>query len=279
MFKSKIIAGITLLVFFIVTTSILTAGLIIKNKGGNSIISQNNSKETSGTITLSAEVVSGHSSAADCWIIISNYVYDVSLFLASHPGGAETITPYCGKDASKAFTSKDKNPAVSHSSTADVMLKDYLIGGLGGNINTTIPYPTGISVNGKISPNMLPTGISQQQTKVSLTLTSTEVAKHSKQIDCWMIISGNVYNFTAYISQHPGGNVMIPYCGKDGTIAFQNKGGQGTHSNYANSLLTSYFLGPLNSTVELGNDNSSLNTQVTPILPPTNNHESESEDD
>jgi cytochrome b involved in lipid metabolism len=119
----------------------------------------------------------------------------------------------------------------------------------------------------------------QVPTPISITLTSTEVANHNTPSDCWMIISGNVYNFTAYVSQHPGGYAMAPYCGKDGTIAFQNKGGQGTHSNYANSLMTSYLLGPLNSTTQLETGNSSANTQTTPILFPTNNRESEDEDD
>jgi len=61
-----------------------------------------------------------------------------------------------------------------------------------------------------------------------------------------VIISGNVYDLTRYISIHPGGaGEIIPYCGKDGTIAFAGA----SHSSYANSLLNSYFIGDFGATI------------------------------
>jgi len=36
--------------------------------------------------------------------------------------------------------------------------------------------------------------------------TLSDVQKHNTSGDCWMILSGGVYNVTSYISQHPGGN-------------------------------------------------------------------------
>lgn len=44
-----------------------------------------------------------HKNARDIWISIDNKVYDVSEFLKSHPGGAEAILKYGGRDATKAF--------------------------------------------------------------------------------------------------------------------------------------------------------------------------------
>lgn len=51
-----------------------------------------------------------------------------------------------------------------------------------------------------------------------------EVAKHATKDDCWVVILGKVYDVTAAISQHPGGEkAIINQCGKDGTQAFKNQ--------------------------------------------------------
>jgi cytochrome b involved in lipid metabolism len=86
-----------------------------------------------------------------------------------------------------------------------------------------------------------------------IVLTATEVAKHNKQSDCWMIISNKVYDLTSAISGHPGGaSTILPYCGKDGTTAFATKdlSKPKTHSSFANDSLTNYFLGNLNQSYE-----------------------------
>lgn len=51
-----------------------------------------------------AEVMK-HNTLEDCWIAIDGHVYDVSRFLAQHPGGAARILRFAGGDASKAFKS------------------------------------------------------------------------------------------------------------------------------------------------------------------------------
>lgn len=47
--------------------------------------------------------VQNHSSKDDCWVIIHDKVYDVTSFMAEHPGGSGVILKYAGKDATKAF--------------------------------------------------------------------------------------------------------------------------------------------------------------------------------
>jgi cytochrome b involved in lipid metabolism len=100
------------------------------------------------------------------------------------------------------------------------------------------------------------------QTSTGTTLTTSEVAKHNTASDCWVIVSGNVYNVTNYLGMHPAGaNAIIPYCGQDITVAFNSiKGGRG-HSSQANSILQNYFVGQLNQTVS---------ASQTPVLSPTN---------
>jgi cytochrome b involved in lipid metabolism len=80
-----------------------------------------------------------------------------------------------------------------------------------------------------------------------------EVAQHNKKDDCWTIISGNVYNITAYVPRHPGGDTILEACGTDSTILFTSrtsedgeKIGSGTpHSSNAASQLQNYLLGPV----------------------------------
>ena len=64
-----------------------------------------------------------HNNQDDCWLIISNNVYDATDYLYNHPGGAMTIIPYCGSDATVAYQSERK-----HGFRAEADLSRLLIG-------------------------------------------------------------------------------------------------------------------------------------------------------
>ncbi|KAF5374785.1 hypothetical protein D9758_000147 [Tetrapyrgos nigripes] len=49
------------------------------------------------------EQVAEHNSPSSCWVIINDRVYDVSDFLSEHPGGANIILKYAGRDATLAY--------------------------------------------------------------------------------------------------------------------------------------------------------------------------------
>ncbi|KAF9455693.1 FMN-dependent dehydrogenase-domain-containing protein [Collybia nuda] len=49
------------------------------------------------------EQVAPHNSSQSCWVIIRNNVYDVTEFLQEHPGGAQIILKYAGRDATRAY--------------------------------------------------------------------------------------------------------------------------------------------------------------------------------
>ena len=49
-----------------------------------------------------AEVAQKNTSA-DCWVAIDGGVYDLTMWIRSHPGGSGAITQLCGKDGTSRF--------------------------------------------------------------------------------------------------------------------------------------------------------------------------------
>lgn len=73
-----------------------------------------------------------------------------------------------------------------------------------------------------------------------------EVARHASPSDCWMVIDGVVYDFTAYLPKHPADPALIrKYCGRDASEAFRTKDAGRPHSPYAQQLLPTYRKGVL----------------------------------
>jgi cytochrome b involved in lipid metabolism len=85
-------------------------------------------------LTLNLAEISKHNTRSDCWLLINNKVYNVSSFIAAHPGGAGTIIPNCGKESTQAFNTKGGN--TPHSANANSMLQGYYIGDLNQQTNT-----------------------------------------------------------------------------------------------------------------------------------------------
>lgn len=85
----------------------LACGLVILGAGvsfwsvNSSIV---RSDATFASVFPVSEVMK-HNTMDDCWIAIDGHVYDVSKFLAQHPGGAARILRFAGSDASSAFRS------------------------------------------------------------------------------------------------------------------------------------------------------------------------------
>jgi cytochrome b involved in lipid metabolism len=88
-------------------------------------------------------------------------------------------------------------------------------------------------------------GSSSSSSSASTTYTLADVAKHSTGSDCWMAIEGRVYDVTAFISRHPGGNEILRGCGKDATQLFETQGGEGSHSSTAREILNGLQIGTL----------------------------------
>jgi cytochrome b involved in lipid metabolism len=86
-------------------------------------------------VVLTLTEIALHNNQSNCWIIVSNNVYDVTSALGNHPGGASTIVSYCGKEATGAF--QTKNIGNNHSSSAYSWLNQLKLGSVGQTVNQT----------------------------------------------------------------------------------------------------------------------------------------------
>lgn len=81
------------------------------------------------------------------------------------------------------------------------------------------------------------TGVKAPAASTPATSTSTaataytlaQVSAHTDGNNCWTAINGDVYDLTAWIAAHPGGEgAILSICGKDGSSAFNGQhGGRG----------------------------------------------------
>jgi cytochrome b involved in lipid metabolism len=272
----KNLTTISIFIFGVVVTSILTAGLVFyqnNNQLQNGVGNQGGSGNQTGSIVLDMTEIAKHNSVQSCWLLINNKVYDVTSYFGMHPGGAQTILPTCGQDATTAYATKGRNNGRDHSSQAYSLLTQYYIGDFKQTINNSASGKTNNTSQASATTNTQTTNktptTAQPSTTVekstSLTLTSAEVAKHNTTGDCWMIISNKVYNVTSAMNSHPGGvTTILNYCGQDGTQGFATKDIGRNHSGTAYSLLANYYLGDLNQSVT---SQSLQNTPATPPLP------------
>ena len=74
-----------------------------------------------------------HRSAQSCWVSFKGKAYDVTSFVADHPGGDDLILNNAGTDVGNIMKDKDSH---DHSESAYEMLEEYVIGRLGTEATT-----------------------------------------------------------------------------------------------------------------------------------------------
>lgn len=75
------------------------------------------------------------------------------------------------------------------------------------------------------------------------TFTLAEVAQHNNDADCYAAINGYVYDLTAWIDQHPGGDRnILRICGTDGSDAYNQQHGR---NREAQNILAGFEVGTL----------------------------------
>lgn len=78
--------------------------------------------------------------------------------------------------------------------------------------------------------------------------TLTQVAEHNQAPDdCWLAISGKVYDVSGFGEKHPGSEAVYQGCGQDATPLFETRPmGSGTpHSDKARGFLPNFYIGDL----------------------------------
>lgn len=109
------------------STTFLPSGTVSAPNGPTTIAAETN-PTTTGVVGYTLAELGRHASTTSCWLLIGGRVYDVTTYLRNHPGGARTITPWCGKEATRAFATEDGRG--EHSTSAYQLLEDYYIGNL-----------------------------------------------------------------------------------------------------------------------------------------------------
>lgn len=75
----------------------------------------------------------------------------------------------------------------------------------------------------KSTPETVTTNVNKIPGK---TFTMAEVEKANTPENCYSAINGKVYDLTAWINQHPGGDKnILRICGKDGSSAYNGEHG------------------------------------------------------
>jgi 4-hydroxysphinganine ceramide fatty acyl 2-hydroxylase len=75
--------------------------------------------------TFTRAEVESHNTEKSCYVTLGKNVYDVTDFVDSHPGGADLIMEYAGKDIADILRDETSHP---HSETAYEVLDDSLVG-------------------------------------------------------------------------------------------------------------------------------------------------------
>ncbi|KRX01582.1 Cytochrome b5-like heme/steroid binding domain [Pseudocohnilembus persalinus] len=140
-----------------------------------------------------------HSEQNDIWVCIDGQVFDVSNYLAEHPGGSKILIKHGGKDATKEFQN------VGHSSYAISLRDNHKIG-----------------VIEQKKPSVQYEKWAKHQLKINTEYTFEEVISHQSKGDIWVVIDRIVYDLSEFANQHPGGkDVLIKTKGTDALKQFQ----------------------------------------------------------
>lgn len=138
-------------------------------------------------------------------------------------------------------------------STLAILIAIVSVGALAGIYFFTQDEPSTTPTPSISNETQTPAGSDTDTAKAS-SYTTAQVAEHSTKDDCWTIVNDNVYDITAYIPRHPGGQKdILEACGTDGTSLFTERKtaggesvGSGTpHSSRAADQLESLKIGTL----------------------------------
>ncbi|KAH7055466.1 hypothetical protein BKA57DRAFT_490167 [Linnemannia elongata] len=122
--------------------------------------------------------VAKHTKADDCWLIHNNKVYNVSDFVADHPGGEEFILDHAGKDVTALM--KDELEHL-HSDGAYEMLDELLIGALSSSTTTTTTAATTTTTSATTTATKRQQHEAEMHRRLGANVTDTKNAETGEQ--------------------------------------------------------------------------------------------------
>ena len=69
------------------------------------------SSASAGVKSYTMTQVKGHGTTSSCWAVVKNDVYDLTKWIAKHPGGPDNIKQLCGTDATSKFEAQHESEA------------------------------------------------------------------------------------------------------------------------------------------------------------------------
>ncbi len=95
-----------------------------------SVITATAEPETAPTETKKAGFtmveVATHNNEASCYVVVGTGVYDVTEWIAKHPGGPEAIKGLCGVDGTETFTKQHGTFQKAKDTLASYMIGDLI---------------------------------------------------------------------------------------------------------------------------------------------------------
>ena len=149
--------------------------------------------------------VAAHGTAADCWSAIQGTVYDLTSWVAQHPGGSRAITSLCGTDGTAAFNAAHRGQGSPAQELASLAIGPLATGGASPS-----PTPSSTSSPTPSSSASAAAGTSEYSMR--------EVRRHRRPGDCWTVVDGSVYDLSSWIASHRVGvHAVARLCGHDAT--------------------------------------------------------------
>ena len=125
-----------------------------------------------------------------CFVTLKNRVYDVTQFVPDHPGGADLILNYRGKDVSEMMSDITSH---EHSESAYEMLEEYLIGILSTSKPSSLADTESTLVDSKDPKEIYATGLTCEEDLNVPTDINNDFAKH-KFLDLSSPLLPQVFN-------------------------------------------------------------------------------------
>lgn len=84
----------------------LAAGSVAALVAASLMVAATAAPAVAATKSYSLVTVKAHKSSSNCWSAVNGKVYNLTKWIAKHPGGGSVIKSMCGKDATAAFKSQ-----------------------------------------------------------------------------------------------------------------------------------------------------------------------------